>query len=86
MNAEHWKVLAEGLNRAQAEVLKGLLEAQGLTVYLAQEGAGVALGLTVGPLGEAQIWVPSSQWEQAQQVYRDFLEGRWEAPDEAAEP
>ncbi|HEY58898.1 MAG TPA: DUF2007 domain-containing protein [Anaerolineae bacterium] len=87
MSNEQWVLLTPPLEPAEAEILQGLLEAQGFTVYLAREGAGRALGLTVGPLGQAQLYVPASQKEAAEQVYHDFLRGTFAAQrDEEASP
>lgn len=86
MNHEQWVPLTPPLEPGEAEILQGLLQAQGVTVYLAREGAGRALGLTVGPLGQARLYVPASQKAIAEQVYHDFLRGTFadqgdEAPD-----
>ena len=74
---DRWVPLADKVSPAEAEVLKGLLESQGIPVYIAREGAGRALGLVVGPLGLAQVLVPASRRSEARQVYQAFLEGRW---------
>ena len=59
----------------QAEILRGLLEAQGIQVYLSQEGAGRAIGLSVGPLGEVEILVPTESRQFALQVLEDYHAG-----------
>lgn len=81
MPEEDWVVIEETPGDLQAEILRGLLEAQGLQVWLNQEGAGRAYGLSVSTLGTVQILVPSSQEAQAKQVLEDYYAGKFE--DEA---
>ncbi len=69
-----WQVLVR-LSGVQAEILRGLLEANEIPVVLNQEGAGRAIGLGVGPLAEVEILVPESLLEQAQALWRAFQAG-----------
>jgi hypothetical protein len=62
----------------EAEIIKGLLTANGVDVWLSQESAGTALGLTIGAMGEVEIMVRAEQAEQA----RSLLD---EDPDEDPE-
>ena len=48
----------------EAEVLRGLLEAQGIEATLSHEAAGTSFGLSVGPLGRVDILVKQTD-EQA---------------------
>lgn len=73
-----WVVLEAIAGELQAELLRGLLEAQGIPVQLSQEGAGRAIGLSVGPLGEVDVLVPSDRLAEAQQVMADYYAGRFE--------
>ncbi len=73
---ESWEVLDEAPGPFQAEVLRGLLEAQEIPVILLQEGVGRAVGFTVGPLGVVQILVPLSEKERAGQILDDYYTGR----------
>ncbi len=75
MNEERWELVYKANGQLEAEMLRGLLEAQGISVFLTQEGAGHAFGLTVGPLGLVQVLVPASQVEQARQVLQDYESG-----------
>ena len=79
---ERWEVIAEIYGELQAELLRGLLEAQGILVILNQEGAGRAYGLNVGPLGQVQIMVPASSVEDARHVLADYYTGKFETPVE----
>ncbi len=60
----------------EAEIVRGLLEAAGLRVWLSHEAAGKAIGLGVGPLGEVSILVPASEEEAARRVLADYRSGR----------
>jgi hypothetical protein len=59
------KKLVATTDRSEAEIIKSALEAQGLHVELFQEGAGLAYGLTVGLLGDVEIWVAPNDYEAA---------------------
>ena len=80
--AEDWIVLAEVPGMLQAEILRGLLEAQEISTVLSQEGAGKAIGLTIGTLGTVQILVPSKDQERAQELVEAYYSGDEEAPEE----
>lgn len=73
----HWEKVDETQGSLQAELLRGLLEAQGISVYLSQEGAGRAYGLTVGALGMVEILVPAEQVEAALQILRAYYAGEF---------
>ena len=66
----------------EAEILRGLLEAQGITVWLLQESAGRAIGLSVGPLGQVDLMVPADQAEEAKKILDDYHAGRLIDQDE----
>jgi len=59
------KKLVATTDRSEAEIIKSALEARGLHVELFQEGAGLAYGLTVGLLGDVEIWVAPADYEAA---------------------
>ncbi|HEY42845.1 MAG TPA: DUF2007 domain-containing protein [Anaerolineae bacterium] len=60
----------------EAEILRGLLEAQDITVWLLQESAGRAIGLGVGPLGQVDLMVPADQAAEATRILDDYYAGR----------
>ena len=64
----------------EAEILKGLLEAQGVTVMLRQEAAASALGLGsgVGKIGQVDLLVPQNEESDAKQVLKDYYDGKFE--------
>jgi hypothetical protein len=59
----------------EGEILRGLLEAQGIGVVLSHESAGTAIGLTAGPLGLVELWVRSEQAEQARRILEEYRAG-----------
>lgn len=69
----------------EAESVKILLESFGLKAYINQESAGKTYGLTVGPLGEVEVLVPSDQVEEALKIISDMNSGKLEAPSDSDE-
>lgn len=60
----------------EAESIRLFLESLGMDAFISQESAGVTFGLTVGPLGEARIFVPAEQAEKAVAALKEMEEGR----------
>ena len=79
MTEEQWEVLDEISGSIDAEIIRGMLEAKGIPVILSQEGAGRAIGLTIGSLGETQILVPKSKINSAQEVIDEFYKSMEES-------
>jgi hypothetical protein len=65
---------------AQAEVLRGLLEAQGIRVLLSKEAAGQVYGVFVGQMSEIELFVPAAQEQAARALVKEFFHGA--EPDE----
>lgn len=92
MPVEHWEVVDKAPGQLQAELLRGLLEAQGIQVWLNQEGAGHAYGFSVGPMGMVEILVPSHAVQSAQQLLKEYYTGKLEGmefeqlPPDSEEP
>ncbi len=72
MSDVRWEVADEVAGDLQAELLRGLLEAQGIRVWLSQEGAGRVYGLALGRLGRVQILVPTDEVEKARSILEDY--------------
>ena len=72
MTEQQWEVLDEISGSIEAEILRGMLEAQDIPVVLSQEGAGRAIGLTMGPLGETQVLVPKDKLVDAKVILDEF--------------
>ncbi len=66
----------------EAESVKILLESFGISAYTNQESAGIAYGLTVGPLGEVEVCVPHEKIQEAKAIIEDMKSGKLELPDE----
>jgi hypothetical protein len=78
MSSEEWVLLEKIEGQPQAEILKGLLEAQGIKVWLNAQGASHAYAVTVGTLGLVELLVPSSAAAQARQVLDAYYRGDYE--------
>lgn len=78
MNDIKWEVVAEVNGDAQAEIMRGLLEAQEIPVFLSQEGAGRAMGLDIGELGAVQVLVPSNKAALASEILQEYFSGKYE--------
>lgn len=72
MSENQWQVVYEAADPFNAEILRGLLESQSIRVHLSQEGAGRAIGFTVGPMGIVQILVPSNDFEKARKLLAEY--------------
>ena len=71
-----WQVIEEVSGSGIAEILRGLLEAQGIEVLVSQEGAGhFGYPVTVGRLGIVQILVPAEKANQAESILAEFHAG-----------
>ena len=79
MMSEHtWVSVLTVQGELQAEVVRGLLEAQGIPVNLSQEGVARAYGLGVGPLSEVDVMVPDNFVNDAQKVIERYQAGEFE--------
>jgi hypothetical protein len=82
MPEQSWEKIGVAAGDLQAEILQGLLEAQGIPVVLSREGAGRAFGLSVGRMGEVDILVPTHLVAQAGQVLDDYERGAFEETEQ----
>jgi len=82
MSANEWVVVERVSGDLQAEILRGLLEAQGIPVLLSREGAGRAIGLSIGPLGEVVILVTAESRQEALQVLAKYRSGWFETSED----
>ena len=78
MSEHSWKTIISVQGELQAEVVRGLLEAQGVPVHLSQEGVARAYGLGVGPLSEVDILVPDGYVQAAERVIEGYQTGEFE--------
>jgi hypothetical protein len=57
----------------EAEILRGLLEAEGISVWLSHESAGTAIGLAVGRLGRVDLYINQRDQERAKALLDSFF-------------
>lgn len=82
MKNEEPRKIATLTNPAEAEVLRGFLEARGIQVMLSKEGASTAYGLTAGAFGETEVFVPASQAEEAERIFAENFGGEGETEED----
>jgi hypothetical protein len=63
-----WEVVARMPGITAATIVAGRLEAEEIPVRVWQEGAGQAIGLTVGLLGIGYVAVPEEYAEEAKEI------------------
>lgn len=81
MSKHEWVLIVRVQGDLQAELLRGLFEAQEIPVLLSREGAGRAYGFTVGPLGEVDILVPENFAKEAKSILKMYQSGELENLD-----
>lgn len=69
----------------EAEIIRSLLVAQGVTVRLSQESAGAVYAFTVGPLGEVDVMVPESEVVKARDVLDAYQRGEYNTDEEVVD-
>ena len=67
----------------QGKMIRAFLESKGITVMVSEESAGVAIGLEIGILGEARVYVPESQVAEAREILAAMERGEYILPDDA---
>jgi hypothetical protein len=77
MDHESWSVAVTASGMAEAQVMAGRLEVEGVPVRLRYDVAGSLYGITVNGLGAVKILVPEEYVEQA----RAILGRSYEEPD-----
>jgi hypothetical protein len=65
---DRWEEVAQTNGLTVAEIMVGRLQAEGIPARAWQEGAGHALGLTVGLLGMGHVEVPAEFADQAREI------------------
>ncbi len=60
-----WVVVAKTMGLMSAQIIANRLQSEGIRAWAWQEGAGRALGLTVGLLGEGRVLVPAEDEAEA---------------------
>ena len=85
MSEQSWVVVETVAGSLQAELLRGLLEAQEIEVILSQEGAGRAFGLEVGPMGEVQIMVSQQNSQRARAIIDEYYSGAFQSQGDSGD-
>ena len=71
--------------KLQAEIIRGMLEAQGIETMLSQESAASIYGLGVGPMAEVEILVRPEQLDQARKLLEAYNAGTLEGEENEGE-
>lgn len=66
----------ETSGKLAGESVRLMLEAKGIPAFVSQESAGIALGLTIGMLGIAKVYVAADREDEARQILQDMEAGR----------
>ena len=80
-----YKIVYKCYGMLDAKSVQLLLESFNIKSKAYQESAGVALGLTVGGLGSANIYVKNEDYEEAQKIISMMENGELEIPEVAFE-
>lgn len=78
---KEYKLLYRCYGLLDAKSIQILLESFNIKSKAYQESAGVALGLTVGGLGSANIYVKNEDFENAMKVITMMESGQLEMPE-----
>ena len=85
MTAGDALVILRTSRHGEAQILRALLEDQGIPAALSYESAGIVYGLTVDGLGEVRILVPQSYYAQAQAVLASSEVGNDGDPEDVSQ-
>jgi hypothetical protein len=86
------EVVYVAMNHLEAEVVRGLLESEGIPALLQYESVGLIYGLTIDGMGETKILVPEPMAERARALLgEESLDGQapilgTQEPGEEPEP
>ena len=76
MSDNAWEILDTVAGSLQAEIIRGLLEANDIPVILTQEGIGRSVyPVVIGPLANIQILIPQKNIELARQLLSEYKSG-----------
>jgi hypothetical protein len=68
MSEEDWEVVFSASGMAQASIVQGRLETEGIPVQLNYESAGPIFAITIDGLGEVKVMVPGHLVQTAREV------------------
>jgi len=81
MTERKWELIATVHDALQAEILKGLLEANGIMVHIVREGYQAVYGITGQASVRIELLAPNDQIVAARQIMDDYNAGKFEADD-----
>jgi len=81
MTERKWELVAVVNDALQAEILKGLLEAQGIMIHIVREGYQAVYGITGQSSVRIELLAPNDQVHEARQIVMDYNAGKFEADD-----
>ncbi len=70
-----WIKITTVSGELNADIIKGMLEANDIPVQLIQESAGRVYGIVFGRLGNVQIFIPKEKYEIAKSLLDDYSAG-----------
>jgi hypothetical protein len=76
-----FKVVTAVSGKLEADIVKGMLEAQGIETMLSYEAAATAYGLGVGRLARVEILVRDEQFAEAETVLEAYHSGKYAQED-----
>ena len=79
---DHLITIHKAANQIEAELIKGMLESEGIPALLKYESLGQVYGLTVDGLGQVEVQVPSKYAQDAE----NLLGSTEEIKEEPGEP
>lgn len=66
--SKEWVVVSYPKTPAEASIVKGLLESEGIPVFVQQEAIGKVYGMTLDGLGQIKILVPAERKDEAEKL------------------
>ena len=73
-NSEELMVAYVAGSEAEAYIVVGRLENEGIDAFVSQEPAGKAYGISIGEMGSVKVVVRASDYERAQAVLEEDVE------------
>jgi hypothetical protein len=81
MMDEKYESVYVAFGSLDAQSVKLFLESNGIEAFVSQESAGLTYGLTIGPLGKAEVYVPVEQAEFARHILEMMEEGEFDVEE-----
>lgn len=82
MKNRTWALVTVVQDPIQAEILKGLFEAQGITIFIVREGYQAAYGIANQASVRIELLAPDDQIKDAKQILDDYNSGKFYADED----